>query len=166
MFARLFILFTSVTALELFLIIQVGKLIGGFATVLLILLTGALGAWLTREQGLRTLGRFQRALAEGRMPQNEIMEGIMILIAGAVLLTPGLLTDAFGFLLLIPPTRRLIRLQLNRYLKDRVKVTRMDGGFPGSPGEETEDAELREKAKRRAKEKVIDAQIIDDENRL
>ena len=95
MFAKLLLLFITVPLLEFYLLVKIGGKIGFLPTVATIFITGFIGAWLTRIQGLRTLTRFQKATGEGRLPHEEVMDGVMILVAGAVLLTPGFLTDAF-----------------------------------------------------------------------
>jgi len=109
MFVRLLLLFTLVPLLELFLLIKVGELIGIWATVILVIGTGALGAFLTRLEGLRVLRQVQADFRGGRVPTDRLLDGLLIILAGAVLLTPGLITDAVGFFLLIPPGRRLVR---------------------------------------------------------
>ena len=109
MFARLVLLFTVVPLVELFLLVQVGRVIGPVPTVAIVIGTGILGAWLTRLQGLRVLREVQAELQQGAMPTDGLIDGLLILIAGAVLLTPGLITDALGFLLLAPAGRRAIR---------------------------------------------------------
>lgn len=129
---RLLLLFTSVPLVELALLLWIGGRIGVLPTVALILATGVAGASLARLQGLATWRRFQRALAEGRLPGAELLEGLLILVAGALLLTPGVLTDAVGFLLLVPPARRrIVRLAQVR-LRGRVTVgaARRPGGAP------------------------------------
>ncbi len=109
MFFRLLILFTLVPLIELFLLIKLGELIGFWATVALVIGTGALGAFLTRLEGLRVLRQVQADFQEGRVPTERLLDGLLIVVAGAVLLTPGLITDAAGFFLLVPAGRRLIR---------------------------------------------------------
>ena len=99
MFLRLLLLFTVVPLIELFLLVKLGTMIGIGATVLIVICTGILGAWLARWQGLGVL----------RLPADALIDGLLILIAGAVLLTPGLITDAFGFLLLVPQGRAVVR---------------------------------------------------------
>lgn len=122
MFARLLILFVTVPVVELILFWTIGRQIGLAATFGIILATGILGAWLTKLQGLRTLARYQQALAEGRLPHQEVMDGLMILVAGAVLLTPGFLTDIVGFMLLVPAVRSVVRNGLAQYLKGKIQV--------------------------------------------
>jgi len=126
MFPKLLFLFIVVPLLELYLFMTIGAKIGFWPnTVAIILVTAVLGAWLTKQQGLKTLRNFQKATGEGRMPHEEIMDGLMILVAGAVLLTPGFLTDAIGFSLLLPPVRAVVRKFLGGYLKSRINIVGM-----------------------------------------
>lgn len=94
---------------ELFLLIEIGQLIGALPTIGLIILTGALGAFLARRQGFQVLTRIRAELQAGQLPAESIFDGTLVLVAGAFLLTPGILTDAVGFLCLIPATRRVIK---------------------------------------------------------
>ncbi len=112
---RLLLLFVTLPVVELFLLIEVGQRIGTVMTIVLIVGTGIVGASLARQQGLSTLARLRKDLAEGRSPAEPLLDGALILVAAAVLVTPGVLTDLFGFLCLIPFFRRL----LNRYLQIR-----------------------------------------------
>jgi UPF0716 protein FxsA len=109
MFVRLLFLFTLVPLIELFLLVKLGDMIGFWPTVALVVATGAMGAILTRMEGLRVLRQAQADFQKGRVPTDRLLDGLLILIAGAVLLTPGLITDAVGFFLLVPPGRRMIR---------------------------------------------------------
>lgn len=109
MFIRLFLLFTLVPLIELFLLVKLGDVIGFWPTVALVVTTGALGAVLTRMEGLRVLRRAQADFQQGRVPTDRMLDGLLILVAGAVLLTPGLITDAVGFFLLVPAGRRMVR---------------------------------------------------------
>ncbi len=122
MFGRLLILFILVPIVELYLFLTLGEAIGLRPTLAIIIVTAVAGASLTKSQGRRALGQLQRAVAEGRLPHQEATEGILILIAGAFLLTPGFLTDALGFSLLMPPVRALIRQQLALRLKEKIQV--------------------------------------------
>ncbi|MEW6380911.1 MAG: FxsA family protein [bacterium] len=115
MFFWLLILFITVPMIDLALLIKVGTMIGALNTILLTIMTGIVGAALARHQGLGVISRIRRELAGGHLPSDELLNGICILIGGFLLLTPGLLTDALGFALLIPPTRNLIK----RYLRSR-----------------------------------------------
>src|SRR3989338_3258217 len=109
MFAYLVLLFTLVPALELMLLIEVGSRIGSANTILIIIFTGVLGAYIARLQGFRVLQKIQNDLNSGIMPNAQLLDGLMILLGGILLLTPGFITDTFGFLLLIPWTRVLIK---------------------------------------------------------
>ncbi len=104
-FRNMFLFFTLVALAEVMVFIEVGEWIGLLWTVVMVVLTAAVGVTLLRVEGFDTLRRIQQATAEGRLPGVEIIEGIMLLVAGALLLTPGFLTDLFGFLLLIKPSR-------------------------------------------------------------
>lgn len=146
MLLRLLLLFTTIPLAELALLLWIGGRIGLLPTVVLILLTGALGAALARHQGLATWGRFQEALAAGRLPGRELLEGLLILVAGALLLTPGVLTDAAGFLLLVPPARRWIVRRSEARLRGRFVLAGAVRGRPtggaGERGPEVIDADF------------------------
>jgi UPF0716 protein FxsA len=111
---RLLLLFIIVPAVELALLVEVGGRIGTLATLGLIVATGVVGAALARSQGLSVLRQVQRELAEGRLPAGALADGAIILVAGALLMTPGILTDALGFLFLLPGFRHLIKRALWR----------------------------------------------------
>ena len=112
-----FILFLVVPFVEIYLLVEIGARIGAPWTILLVVMTAIVGAWLVRVQGLATWRRFQASLARHEVPATALIEGLFLLIAGALLLTPGFFTDAVGFACLIPPLRRtLIRLFLRRGL--------------------------------------------------
>jgi len=146
MFFRLALLFVVVPLVELALLIQVGRWMGLLPTVALVVVTGILGAALARLQGLATLVRFRTALEEGRLPHRELVEGVFILVAGAVLLTPGLLTDTAGFLLLVPPVRHALAVRVERWLqgRTRVVVTGPEGrGESWGPGFDPRAGEFR-----------------------
>ena len=108
MFPVFALIFLIVPVVEIYLLIQVGQVIGGLWTVFFVVLTAVIGVQLLKRQGLSTLSRAQQKLNTGQMPAQEMMEGFALVIAGAFLLTPGFFTDAFGFLLLFPLTRSLI----------------------------------------------------------
>jgi len=115
------IAFIVVPLAELAVIIAVGDLIGLLPTLLLLLVVSAVGAWLSKREGLAAWRRFQLALAEGRVPTVEVADGAMILLAGALLLTPGFLTDVVGILLLLPPTRATARRLAPRLAARRMR---------------------------------------------
>ena len=155
MFARLLILFITVPLIELYLFFKIGSRIGLPATLSIIIITGFLGAWLTKVQGLRTLARFQHATAQGRMPHEEVLDGLMILVAGAVLLTPGFLTDTVGFLLLVPAIRAIVRHALARYIKNHVQI--VTAGINPNP---SSTPQPKFPSERPGTEKVVDAKVI------
>lgn len=111
----LFAIFLVVPLVEIWLLIEVGSVIGAIWTVILVVLTALIGAALVRAQGLATLSRAQAQLQAGELPAVEMFEGVALIIAGALLLTPGFFTDTVGFTLLVPPLRRwLIRTVMTR----------------------------------------------------
>jgi UPF0716 protein FxsA len=116
----LFLLFIVVPLVELYVIIQVGQAIGVLPTIGLLLLDSIIGAALLRSQGRAAWERFQRALAGGRPPAREAADGALVILGGALLLSPGFVTDLFGLLLLLPPTRALIRRALARNAQSRI----------------------------------------------
>ena len=111
----LFVVFLVVPLVEIWLLIEVGSVIGAIWTVIMVVLTAMIGAALVRAQGLATLSRSQAQLRAGELPALEMFEGVALIVAGALLLTPGFFTDTVGFTLLIPPLRRrLIRAIMER----------------------------------------------------
>jgi UPF0716 protein FxsA len=118
----LVLLFIVLPIAELYVIIQIGGAIGVLPTLGLLVLDSLVGAALARSQSRAAWERFNRALAEGRVPGREVFDGAMIIVGGALLLTPGFITDVFGLLLLIPPTRDLLRLFLTRSVSKRAGV--------------------------------------------
>ena len=130
MFLRLLTAFILVPLVELYLLLQLAHATSVGTTLMIVIVTGVIGTMLARREGVSTWFRFQQALAQGRMPSREIQDGFMIVFAAALLLTPGLLTDAFGFALLVPFTRDLIRrFVLGRFLSN-LKVTVVNGQSP------------------------------------
>jgi UPF0716 protein FxsA len=137
--SRLLLLFINVPALELILLIQIGQWVGTLPTFGLIIFTGILGAFLARRQGVQVLGRMRSEMQKGQLPTEAIFDGAIILVAGALLMTPGILTDTVGFLCLIPATRRvikgLIRARLERAIRSGqiLTTTYRPGGRNQSP---------------------------------
>jgi len=121
-FAVLLLLFIIVPLVELSLLLVLGSCTYWWVPLVLVILTGAVGAWLARLQGWHTYRRIQQELAQGRLPTDSLLDALMIFVAGALLLTPGMLTDAFGFSLLIPPCRRVYKGRIVRWLKSRFQV--------------------------------------------
>lgn len=148
MFGKLLILFILVPIAELYLFRTLGKELGLWPTLAIIVITAILGAALTKSQGRRAMQKIQAATAEGRMPTEEALEGLMILLAGAVLLTPGFLTDTVGFLLLFPPVRAIVASYARRSLKGKIQFV-----TPGKPPQPSQ--------KGRPKSKLDDGNVID-----
>ena len=117
MLLKLFLAFTIIPVFEIYLLIEIGSVFGVFTSIALVVFTGILGAYLARIQGLQTLFRIQESFREGRMPSAELLDALLIGIAGLVLLTPGFLTDTVGFVLLIPSTRNAIQYWLLSKIK-------------------------------------------------
>ena len=108
----LFLLFLAVPFVEIWLLIKVGVVIGAGWTILLVVATAAIGAGLVRAQGLSTISRIQQEMAAGRLPADEVLQGVFLLVSGALLVTPGFFTDSVGFALLIPAVRRYLASRL------------------------------------------------------
>jgi len=120
---KLLLLFTVVPLAELALLIKLGSHIGVLDTILLIIFTGAAGAILVRAAGIQCLFTVRQQLQSGMFPADELCNGLLILIAGALLITPGLLTDIAGFALLVPPVRSMIKTRLRAYLEKKTTAT-------------------------------------------
>src|SRR3954452_11242815 len=120
----LVLIFIVVPLAELYVIIQVGDLIGLGPTLVLLLLDAILGSMLLRHQGRAAWIRFNRALAENRLPHKEVFDGVLVIMGGALLLTPGFLTDILGLILLIPPTRAFVRAMSARFVRRRLSMGR------------------------------------------
>jgi UPF0716 protein FxsA len=134
----LVLLFIVVPIAELYVIIQVGEWIGVWPTLLLLLLDAIVGSWLLKHEGRAAWRRFNQALAEKRIPAAEVADGFLVILGGALLIAPGFITDIFGLLFLIPPTRALARKVLYRFTVGRVAVVGFPvgsvGGFARGPG--------------------------------
>lgn len=124
MLARLIAVFVLVPLLDLAILVRLGGVIGFWPTVGLVVATGTAGAILARSQGLRVLRGIRTEMSVGQIPSTRLLDGLLVLIGGTLLLTPGLLTDLAGFLLLIPPSRT----RLLRALRRRVEKTVRSGG--------------------------------------
>ena len=122
MLPLLFLLFLIVPLAELYVIIQVGQAIGALPTIGLLLLDSLLGAWLLRTQGRIVWRRFRTTLAAGQAPAREVLDGVLVILGGALLLTPGFLTDIVGILLLLPPSRAAVRRLLMRNARSRLMM--------------------------------------------
>ncbi len=129
MFRILALLFLVVPIVEIYIIIQVGAAVGGWNAIALIILVSIVGAWMVRREGLSLIGRIQSQLNEGSLPTKELVDGLLVAMAGALMLTPGFLTDAVGLLCLFPPSRAIIRTVLIARFAGKVQVA--GSGFGG-----------------------------------
>ncbi|MBW8824930.1 MAG: FxsA family protein [Acidobacteria bacterium] len=127
MLGVLFLVFVVLPIVELAVIIKVGAAIGVLNTIGLLLLMGALGSWLVKHEGLSVLRRVQLAMSEGRVPAAELLDGLLILVGGALMIAPGFLTDILGLSLMLPPVRAVVRRMLRGRIETRV-------ASPGSSG--------------------------------
>ena len=148
MLLRLLLLFTVVPLVELWLLVRIGEVVGLGFTLALVIVTGFVGAALARREGLRCWLAAQEKINRGELPTDSLLDGLMILLAGAVLITPGVLTDLFGFALLMPPVRGTLRRWLARRIRAQIVVTHPEGGHAGA-----------------SRDEVIDARVIDVESR-
>lgn len=121
MFIKLLTIFIFVPLMELYILLEAGRIIGIGATIGLIVTTGFAGAWLARSQGVEILRRIQEETARGQMPAITLIDGALVLIGGLLLLTPGFLTDILGFSFLVPLTRDLWRKTLNTWLAKQAR---------------------------------------------
>lgn len=154
MFRILFLLFLLVPAIELYVLIKVGGVIGALPTILLTVFTAVLGAYLMRSQGVATMQRAQQSLLMGQPPQVEVIEGVMIFVGGVLLLIPGLVTDFIGFMFLIPPIRQAIVRSL---LKSRGQPSTYTYDGYAEPVESTT-------TKQQAKIEIIEAEWVEVES--
>ena len=132
MLLKLILIFTIVPFIELSLLIEIGARIGTLNTIMVIVITGVIGAFMARIAGLNVLFKIQENLRDGVFPRDELFDGILVLIGGVLLLTPGLLTDALGFFLLLPFGQALVRRWLKEIMKgkiDRGEITFWGGGL-------------------------------------
>ena len=123
----LLLLFLVVPLAELYVIIQVGQALGALNTIALLIIVSAVGAWLVKREGMSVWRRFQHQVESGAVPGREIADGVMILFAGALLMSPGFLTDVLGIALLLPPVRAVLRAALMRQAARRAGIIRLEG---------------------------------------
>ncbi len=128
MAALLVLVFLVVPLVELYLIIQVGSAIGALNTIILLVVMAVAGGWLVKREGLGVLRRIQAQLQGGRLPARELVDAFLILFAGALMLTPGFLTDVLGLALLLPPVRAVVRGTLGQRLSRRLVDRRRGDG--------------------------------------
>ncbi len=129
MFRILVLLFLIVPVIELWGLISVGKLIGPWYTVLLVIASGVIGAWLAKQQGLQVLRLVQVQLSRGQMPTDALLDGVLILVGAVLLLTPGFFTDLIGFVFLVPFIRAVVRHFFKRWLWSMVRTGRITFWF-------------------------------------
>lgn len=121
------VLFLIIPIIEIYFLIKVGEVIGALATIILVVLTAVIGAGLLRQQGLSTLARLQQNISQGKIPAQEIVEGVLLAVGGALLMTPGFVTDTIGFLCLLPFSRQFIATSIIK--RSAMTVGATMGGF-------------------------------------
>lgn len=151
MFRFLFVLFLVIPLIEIYFLIQVGQVIGAAWTIFLVVATAVIGAFLLRLQGFQTLLRAQSVMAKAQIPAMEMMEGLCLLVSGALLLTPGFFTDTLGFLLLLPTLRRRV---ISHILKNSNLLFRGQASASFYQGSSSSTHQTGD---------IIDGEIVDDE---
>lgn len=135
MLARLFLLFTTVSLVELYLLVWLGGLIGFWPTLAIVMTTAALGAFFAKREGFKVLRSWQGALTEGRVPEEGLTGALLVLVAGVFLITPGVLTDITGLLLLMPPVRRRVADWIQRrFFPNGTAFSTFTQAAAGAPG--------------------------------
>lgn len=140
MLGRLFLLFTVVPIIELYLLISIGQVLGAGATIGIVFATGMLGAWLAKREGGRVLREWQQAVQRGLVPREGLTSSLLVLVGGILLVTPGVVTDFVGLALLVPFTRRHVAKILRERVQHKLEVRTFEGtlgpgGFTGfGPG--------------------------------
>jgi UPF0716 protein FxsA len=159
----LLLAFIVVPIAELYVIIQVGGLIGVWPTLLLLLLDAIVGSWLLKHEGRAAWRRFNEALAERRIPAKEVADGFLVILGGALLIAPGFITDIFGILFLIPPTRALARKILTRLTVGRVAIVGFPGGAMGGFGRGPRGGGAGPGGAKRSYDYDVDAEEVSDD---
>jgi len=121
MLPTLIIIFVLTPIIELFVLIELGKMIGTWNTIFIVVVTGVMGAMLAKSQGLSVLRKIQVDIANGLMPADPLFDGALVLVGGVLLITPGILTDLLGFILLIPLTRAGVKKVLKKWFKRKLR---------------------------------------------
>lgn len=155
MINKLLILFVVLPLVELCLVLLLGQYLGVAWTLVFIIGTGILGTWLARTQGISTYQRIQQELSQGRMPTDSLIDGALILLAGILLISPGVLTDLVGILLMIPPTRILFRRWLIAWFKRNFKIQTLVTG-PRASGDGVVDSYATETTSEPVESRRID----------
>jgi UPF0716 protein FxsA len=129
MFIKLFLAFTLVPFIEIYLLIKIGAQVGAFNTILIVILTGLLGASLARLEGIKTMTKVRESLNRGELPAEEMLDAMLIFVAGVVLLTPGFITDLTGLALLVPKVRYWFKRWLRKKFDEWLEKTNGRGGM-------------------------------------
>ena len=127
----LFILFALLPILEIAILVNVGSIIGGWNTIGIVILTAFIGAYFVKREGVSTLQTAQEKMQRNEVPGKELVEGLMLVVAGVLLVTPGFITDIFGFLLAMPGSRHFFAAQVSKHMKMRVVAAGMGPGTAG-----------------------------------
>ncbi|MBI5814747.1 MAG: FxsA family protein [Nitrospinae bacterium] len=152
MFLKLFLLFTIVPTIEIWLIIKIGRLIGPFPTVAMLLISGAVGAYYARRQGLYVINQFTATLNRGEFPADALLDGLLVVVGGALMVAPGFITDIVGIILVTPLSRRSVKPFVVRWAQRNMKArvvyssgfggnhrTDFNGGQAGRPDDDVID---------------------------
>jgi UPF0716 protein FxsA len=150
----LLLLFIVVPIVELWLLFQLSDAFGFFTALALVFGTGIVGAWLARWQGLQAIVRLQNDMRQGMLPAGAIGDGALILVAGILLITPGMISDCLGLLLLIPPFRKLVLVGLRKWFASRVRV-QTNGFWQATDDSFPSDDTVR------GSSTIVDARVID-----
>ena len=126
MMLKLFLAFTLIPFFEIYLLIKIGHFLGAFNTILVVIVTGFLGAYLARLQGIKTMTRVRESVNRGELPAEEMLDALLIFVSGIVLLTPGFITDLAGIGILVPKTRTWFKRWLRRKFDDWISENRAD----------------------------------------
>lgn len=158
----LLVAFVLVPVAELYVIVQVGQWLGVLPTLALLVVDSLLGAYLLRREGVRAWRAFRAALAERRLPAVEVADGALVILGGALLLTPGFLTDAVGLLCILPPTRAVLRRLLTGLVTARLGLVGTAAGYAASQAAARRRRTTRPYSSRDARE-VVDGEVVDGE---
>lgn len=158
----LFCAFVVMPLIEIYAVIQVGQVIGAWWTITILVADSLLGAWLIKHEGSRAWRALQAKLAEGGVPGKELADGALVLIGGTLLLTPGFVTDAIGFLLVLPVTRPVFRRLLTAYAASRVTLVATQGGY-GAAGFGGNGGPTRQRPGSTPGESVVRGEVVDDD---
>lgn len=154
LFPSIFLLFLAMPIIEIFVLIKVGSSIGALLTIAIVIFTAILGTWMLRSQGLSTMAKARNRLDSGEIPAFQLFEGLALGVGGALLLTPGFITDALGFACLLPPTRKLLINAVSR----KIKVGGMVSGMGGYTSTSSADTASKQSPKR-----PLDGDVIEGE---